>query len=126
MSSRPKHTSSGFTLLEVMVSILVLAIALGAVVTASTSYTTNLGHLRDMTLAHWVAVNKMNEITLTETWPKPGIIKGSLSMANRDWEWRIDVQNTPDQSVRRLEIEVRHNVDDEDALSTLIGFVGEP
>lgn len=121
-----KHTSSGFTLLEVMVALMVLALALAAVVTASTSYTNNLGHLRDMTLAHWVAVNKMNEITLTETWPKPGIKKGSTTMANQDWDWRIDVQNTPDQSVRRLEIEVRHDADDEDALSTLIGFVGEP
>jgi len=122
-----KHkSSSGFTLLEVMVALMVLAIALGAMVTASASYTNNLGYLRDMTLAHWVAVNKLNEITLTEAWPKPGIKKGSTTMANRDWNWRIDVQNTPDKSVRRLEIEIRLDADDEDALSTLIGFAGEP
>jgi len=126
MLNRPKHTSSGFTLLEVMVALMVLAIALGAVVTASTSYTNNLRHLRDMTLAHWVAVNKMNEITLTEAWPKAGLKKGSITMAKRDWNWRVDVQNTPDPAVRRVEIEVRLDADDEDALSTLIGFTGEP
>jgi len=121
-----KHTSSGFTLLEVMVALMVLAIALGAIVTASASYTRNLGYLRNTTLAHWVAVNKMNEITLTDAWPNPGIKKGSLTMANQDWVWRVDVQNTPDASVRRVEIEVRHDADDEDALTTLIGFVGLP
>jgi len=126
MNSMHKHTSSGFTLLEVMVALSVLAIALSAIVKASSSYTNNLGYLRDKTLAHWVAVNKMNEITLSNTWPRPGVKKGSTTMANRDWAWRVDVQNTPDQSVRRLEIEIRQDADDEDALTTLVGFAGEP
>ncbi len=121
-----KQVTTGFSLLEVIVSLAILAIALSAVVKATTSYTRNLGSLRDTTLAHWVAVNKMNEITLSRTWPKAGRIKGSTTMANRDWAWSVDVQNTPDADVRRLEIEVRADAADEDPISSLIGFVGKP
>lgn len=126
VSRMQKDASSGFTLLEVMVSLAVLSIALSAIVRANTTYTSNLGYLRDKTLAHWVAVNKMNEITLTNTWPEPGVKKGSTTMAKRNWAWRVDTQNTPDSSVRRLEIEIRYEADDEDPLTTLTGFAGQP
>jgi general secretion pathway protein I len=117
-----KH-NSGFTLLEVMVALAVLAIALGAIIKATGASAGDVGHLRDRTLASWVALNRINTLRLARKWPDEGARKGMAEMAGREWRWEVQVSNTSDEDLRRLDITV-YGEDDEAPLAALIAFRG--
>lgn len=100
-----------FTLLEILVALVVLAIALSAVVKAAAENASNAGYLRDKTLAHWVAMNAVAELRLAPAWPTPGVHRGEMRMAERTWRWSADVQPTADGSVRQVHVQVRGKTD---------------
>lgn len=94
----------GFTLLEVLAAVAVLALALGATITGATQYAANAGYLRDKAIASWVARNKLVELHVAPTWPEKGKSDGSTEMAGREWPWRMEVLETPDPKIRRVDI----------------------
>ncbi len=124
MSRRP---CSGFTLLEVLVALAVLALTLAAVIKAAGDYTGNQAHLRDRTLATWVARNALVQQQLENAWPRVGELKGSVEMAEREWRWLAIVTQTEEEELRRLDVEVRPFDDDEaEPLAVLSGFLWQP
>ncbi len=119
------RTQRGFTLMEVLVALAVLAIALGAIIKAAGEGATHIGRLRDQTLASWVALNRLNETLLSEDWPAEGSDNGVAEMANREWPWELTVSATADEDLRRLDISVRDQ-DDQPPLAVLSAFMGRP
>jgi general secretion pathway protein I len=115
----------GFTLLEVLVALAVLAIAMAAVIKVSVTNTSNTIYLKEKTIAHWVAVNKANEIRATGNWPSTGHKKGNVFMAKQEWRWQVKVSNTPDKNVRRMDIEVQH-VRELGGKAAITAFIGRP
>lgn len=97
----------GFTLLEVMVALMILALALGAVIRGTAVNAANAAYLRDKTFAHWVAMNVAAEYRLLPEWPGLGKRTGKAEMAGREWHWGAEVLETFDKQVRRVDIEVR-------------------
>jgi len=118
------NTSRGFTLIEVMVALAVLAIALSAIAKSVSQNTANLGYLRDRTLAHWVAMNKIAELQIRRDWPGPGATQGSSEMAGREWHWTVTVKETADANVRLLEVAAGAGKDE--PLTHLLGYLGKP
>lgn len=116
---------SGFTLLEILVALVILAVALTAVIRSVSANAANLGYLRDKTLAHWVAVNLVTEIQVNKEWLPTGTKSGTEFMANHDWYWKTNVSATADTDVRRIEVSVSAG-DDEDPLTTVTAFIGNP
>ena len=116
----------GFTLLEVMVALAVIAFALAAGVSAVSGNTRNAAGLQQRTYAHWVAMNKMAELQLSKQWPATRTTRGSELMARHEWFWEMKVTNTPNVLIRRVDLMVRVNEDDDTPLVTLTGFVGRP
>jgi general secretion pathway protein I len=96
----------GFTLLEVMVALAILAIALGASVRAVGEQARAREMLRDDSYARWVAANLIAETRLSENFPLTGTREGQSRMAGRIWRWRLIVSDTPDGDMRRLDAEV--------------------
>ncbi len=121
-----KTKKQGFTLLEVLVALAILAIALSAAIKVSTANVENASYLRDRTLAHWVAMNILTEIQIKEVWPSLGKKTGTTMMAEREWFWIMNTSDTIDKELRRVEIKVFHKKDDENALSLLVGFIPLP
>ena len=118
-----KHTGQlGFTLLEVMVALAIVAIALAAAVKASAMSVDNLSYLRNKTLAHWVALNLLAERRLQPVWPAVGGSNGEMTMAGRDWPWLIEITSTKDADVRRIQL----TVGGEASLASLTGFLPRP
>jgi len=117
----------GFTLLEVLIALVVLALSLSAVIKATGDYTNNQSWLRDRTLATWVARNVLVESQLKGDWPRVGERKGTLEMGSREWRWLARVSQTEEQRLRRLDVEVSP-IDDDDAepITTLSGFLRQP
>jgi general secretion pathway protein I len=118
----------GFTLLEVMVALAVIAMALAAATSAVSGNIRNASGLQQRTYAHWVAMNKLAEMQLANQWPATKTTKGSSLMAKQEWYWSTKVTKTPDgfDLIRKVDITVRLNEDDESSLITLTGFVGKP
>ena len=52
---------AGFTLIEMLVAVAVLAIAMAAILGGMARYADNAGHLRERTLGLWVAHNRLVE-----------------------------------------------------------------
>ena len=118
---------SGFTLLEVLIALAVLALAMGATIKAAGDYTGNQVYLRDRTLATWVARNVLVQHQLEGAWPEVGERKGTMEMGRREWRWRMNISQTEEEALRRMDVEVGpEEAEDEETLAILSGFLREP
>jgi len=118
----------GFTLLEVLIALAVLALAMGAVIKATSDYTRNQSYLRDRTLAMWVARNVLVEYQVKGEWLSVGERKGTRDMGNQEWRWLARISQTEEAELRRLDVEVYpvDSDDDENPVSVLSGFLRQP
>ncbi len=120
-------SAGGFTLLETLAALAVLAVALSSAIQAASGFARNAAYLRDRTLAHWVALNQATERRVRKEWPQMGVIKGQERMGNRDWYWVVLVSSTPVDSIRKMEIEVRGGAGEQAVpLSRLEAFLVQP
>ena len=115
-SRQRPQISRGFTLLEVLVAVFVLAIAMAAIISAGGNYARSATLLRDRTLALWVAHDRLTEIELQPQWPQTGtgsddVVMGSVGGNNIVWTWRTKVQETPDPMLHRIDIRVEKKND---------------
>lgn len=114
--------NSGFTLIEVMVALTIIAISLGALLNSSGTQANSAGYLKLKTLAHWVAVNELTQLRIAKTFPTTGDKKGSTEMANKEWYWTRNTKNTADKDARQITITVYLNKEREDNLTSLTGY----
>lgn len=122
------NTQRGFTLLEVLVALAIIAFALSALIRVTGTGAANASYLRDRTFAQWVAENRLAELrTRDGFWPATGKDDGEVEMAGREWFWTTRVIKTPEPEMRRIDVEVRLE-DDEDIapVGILTGFVARP
>jgi general secretion pathway protein I len=116
----------GFTLIEVLVALTVVAVALVALLAAGGRMARDAGHLRELTLADWVAANVLAETRLREPFPEVGRSEGRMRMGPREYRWQRVVQNTPEPALRRVDVHV-FAVDagnDDAPIHSLVGFAG--
>jgi general secretion pathway protein I len=125
MAIRPPR-AHGFTLVEVLVAVAVLAIAMGAVISAMARQADNAGYLKQKTLALWVAHNRLTEIQLQSEAPSTGRSDGEAEMGGFKWRWEAVVVKTEDPRLRRIDIVVRRPKDKEGSLAQLSGFLAVP
>lgn len=118
-------SSRGFTLIEILAAVAVLAIALAAILSGMARYADNAGYIRQKTIALWVAHNRLSEIKTATGWPDTGTTDGKTAMAGQNWKWTSNVQTTPDDYLRRIDISVQLEGSDA-TLATLSGFIGQP
>lgn len=117
----------GFTLIEVLVALTIVALAAAALTHALRSGIDTTAHLRDRLFAQWVAENRLTETRLAPQLAPLGSTSGEVEFGTQRWRWRQQISPTPFEGVRRIAIEVRRGADLESsaALATLEGFQGD-
>jgi general secretion pathway protein I len=116
----------GFTLIEVVVALAILAVGMLAVFKTIGDTVYNVDALRDRSLAEWIADNRITEIRISGEMPSVEETAGEVEYAGRRWHWVTKVSQTQVQGLRRIDVSVRRDGDPEDAsLVTLAGFVGQ-
>lgn len=124
-SRRTENT--GFTLLEVLVALAVVAVALAALLKGVSSNALNEAYLRDKNFAHWVAMNVVAERQLGLQQEALLSDRGEVEMGAQRWQWRTRLLETFDAAIWRLEVEVRPvDGDDEAVLARLVAFLPRP
>jgi general secretion pathway protein I len=117
---------AGFTLLEVMIALLVTALALAALAGAAGRAASDTGHLRDRTEAAWVAQNVITDLRLAPEWPAPGTRRGEAPMLGRRWYWQVRITPVADPDLRRAEVVVARDADAADVLGRWVVHLGRP
>jgi len=117
---------SGFTLMEILVALAIVAIVLGALVQAAGASAANAGRLRDKTVAQWVGANRLAELQIEGSFPDTGSKTGEAEMLGQVWHWKTNVQKVEDDDLRRVDIEVRKSEDSQNPVVTVAGFVNHP
>lgn len=114
---------AGFTLVEVLVALAIIAVALMAAMRAAGQGTNNVGELRSRLLAGWVAENLLAEHRARRDWLPVGIQRGSGRQGGMDFTWREEIIDTPNPSFRRVDVKVYAGGDESHSLAHLVGFV---
>ena len=122
---RPAADQAGFTLVEVLVALVVVALGMGALLATLTSAANQTAQLRQRTLAQWVGLNQLTSIRLATTAPALGSSEGSLEMAGQSWSWQQVVADPGIAGLRRVDITVRAGEGKAAvAVTTVTGFLG--
>ncbi|MCE3283878.1 MAG: hypothetical protein K0R70_134 [Steroidobacteraceae bacterium] len=115
----------GFTLIEVLAALVIVALGMLGAITAVNQATRNGTYLREKTLAHWVAMNLLTERRLQASAPDVAETKGEVDFANERWRWTLRVTQTEVRSLRRMDVRVALAASPEtSSLATLSGFYG--
>lgn len=122
-----RRQSRGFTLVEVMVALAIVALALPALMFALQQQVDATGYLRDKSMAHAVAANKLSEVRILAVARGDllkGLESGITTMGERDWYWWMESKLTEVPLFYRLQIDVALNEEDaEYPLYTLVAFL---
>ncbi len=102
-ASRP---ATGFTLVEVLVALAVVAIALGAGLRASGVLTDNAQRLGDVMAAQWCADNELTNLRLNRVFPGVGDAEFSCQQLGRTYRGVLVTRPTPNPSFRRVDAQV--------------------
>jgi general secretion pathway protein I len=111
----------GFTLIEVLVALAIVAIALAAGLQATTALTTNAARQTNVLLAHICAENELVKARLSRQMPDIGNSTLECQQAGRSFGVAVSVLPTPNPSFRRVDAQVFDGNDPVLRLSTVVG-----
>lgn len=112
----------GFSVIEVLVALVVVALALLALTRTATIEVRRFDALRERTLASWVAANVLTEARLAPALPPTGRSDGRALLGGRAWRWQREVETTADAQIRRVDVRIFAE-GSRDPSAVLVGFV---
>jgi len=121
-----RQPPAGFTLVEVMVALAVVALAVPALLFTLYQQLEGTEYLRDRSMASWVAANRLNELKLVvakQGAVPEGQLSGETRLAERDWYWWIEQEGTEVPGFIRVDINVATEETAEQGLHTLTAFI---
>ncbi|WP_133130584.1 GspI family T2SS minor pseudopilin variant LspI [Legionella yabuuchiae] len=100
----------GFTLIEVLLALAVIAIALTALLRATSQDVAYTQRIKERTISHWVAMQGVSAIQLgLITVPSGQPITEVTTMLNQNWYWRAQLLPGPFKKTQLISIKVSTN-----------------
>ncbi|MEJ0006903.1 MAG: type II secretion system minor pseudopilin GspI [Steroidobacteraceae bacterium] len=119
----------GFTLIEVLVALVIVALGMSALLESLGSAADTASWLRDRTFAQWIGFNQLETMRLSGTVPTAGSTDGELDYAGRHWRWRQIVTDMGFPGLFRVDVKVEpadtSTVDEKGWMATVTGGVGD-
>ena len=113
----------GFTLIEVLVALAILAVALAAAVRSTGLAADSTRELKERLAGTWVAQNRLAEYAVRPLFPDAGTREGATEQAGMQFNWRETVSQTPNPRFRRVEVRVFPASAPNHTVATLVGYV---
>jgi general secretion pathway protein I len=112
----------GFTLIEVLVALVIVAISLAAGVKAAGALTANAARLRNVSTAQWCAENQLTELRLSKQFPGVGEAAFACEQLGQSYSGKLLIKPTPNPNFHRVDA----SVSDEDGrpqltITTVLG-----
>lgn len=126
MQTWRRSSVAGFTLVEVLVALAIIAVALLAALRVAGQSANNVGELRSRLFAGWIAENRLAEHRARGDWLQPGIQTGTQLQGGIEFSWREEVIPTPNPAFRRVDVFVFAAAEKSRSLAHLVGFVVNP
>ena len=120
-SANPPQRSNGFTLVEVLVALGIVAIALAAGVRSTAALTRNAERQSDLLLAQLCAENALVAVRLAKQMPPVGNNTSNCEQAGRNLDLTLSVRPTPNPNFLRVEARVAERSSPLLTLSTVVG-----
>lgn len=117
----PHRTVLGFTLIEVLVALSIVAIALAAGVRSSAALTRNAERQTDLLLAQLCAENALVNVRLSRQMPPVGDNTAPCEQGAKELGVTLSVRPTPNPNFLRVEARITDNTIPLLALSTVVG-----
>jgi general secretion pathway protein I len=123
---RARRIEGGFTLLEILVALGIVAVGITAYVSAMSSSIDNTGEIESRTLASWVASNQLTLQHIQHAWPAPGETNAQATQGGRTFFFRETVSTTNSPDLRRIDITVYTDKALTQETGHLFGYLGKP
>lgn len=120
------ESGRGFTLIETMVALVIVALGMTAVYMQLSQYASNAIYLRDKTLASWLGSNVVTELSIQQQWPAIGDETQEREFADRIWALTIEISETEVDNLRRADVSVALADRPERIVHTVSGLIEPP
>lgn len=104
---RARVDRAGFTLLEVLVALAIVAVTLAAGLRAAGALVDSAQRLADTSAAQWCADNQLTQIRLGRQFPGIGESSFECEQLGRRYLGTVRAQPTPNPNFRRVDAQVR-------------------
>ena len=120
--------NKGFTLIEVIIALSIVAIVSTTVFKSVTESVIQSRGLKERVVAQWIAENEIAKIHMLssreEYFPAIGTERFAKTMVGQTWQIEVRVLDTENPLMRRIEVTVFQDSNLEVAATQLISFMG--
>jgi len=113
----------GFTLLEIIVALFIVAIGIAAISKATGSTISTAQRVENRLMANWISSNQLTELRLSRIWPSANETDREVDYAGRTWHVKQKISTTPDTDILRVDIQIFADSEFSNLAGSMFGYL---